>query len=84
MRNSLTHLHLVFGKITMLRRESFASYLEVAARSFLKVAEVDSEGRSIFYSAETRQLLRVSFWYMSIKLRQEASTHQARVVQLSV
>ena len=58
----------------MSRRESYANYLVVAAKSFLKVEEEDSEVRSTFYFVEIHQLLRVNFCNTFTRLHQEVST----------
>ena len=62
----------------MSRRVSYANYLVVAAKSFLKVEEEDSEVRSTFYFVEIHQLLRVNFCNTFTRLHQEVSTQVER------
>lgn len=66
----------------MLRRVSFVSYLEDAARNSPKVEEADLEEKSTSCCVVIPQQLRVSYFNTFIKLPQEVFIHRVRDPQL--
>ena len=70
----------VFGKTRTSRRVFYANYLVVAAKSFLKVVEVDLEVRLTFSYVVIHQQLRVNCFNMFTKQHLEEFILQVKVV----
>ena len=84
MKSLLIPWRQAFGRTKMLRRESFVSCSEDAQKTSLKVVKAALEEKSMSFFVETLLPPNLSFCSMSIKLRQEESTHLERVPPLSV
>lgn len=84
MRSWLTLSRLVSGRTKMWRRVFFANYLVGAARSSHRVEEEDLEVRSTSCSAVTQVPPNLSYSNTFIRLHQEVSTPQEKVLLLSV